>query len=110
MHDPRATDLDARLQRLEAGFEELRHAVRRIEAAVAAPPAAGSLPAPAPVAEPAAEPVPADAEDAGRRERPLHWLHSVEPVLNGEFWLSKVGIGLLLLGVAFLFKYSIEQG
>jgi uncharacterized membrane protein len=26
-----------------------------------------------------------------------------------EFWLNKVGIGLLLLGLAFLFKYSIEH-
>jgi uncharacterized membrane protein len=29
---------------------------------------------------------------------------------RGEFWLNKVGIGLLLLGLAFLFKYSIDQG
>lgn len=29
---------------------------------------------------------------------------------DGEFWLNKLGIGLLLLGVAFLFRYSIEQG
>ncbi len=27
-----------------------------------------------------------------------------------EFWLNRLGIGLLLLGVAFLFKYSIDQG
>ncbi|HEV2130645.1 MAG TPA: DUF2339 domain-containing protein, partial [Longimicrobiaceae bacterium] len=29
---------------------------------------------------------------------------------DGEFWLNSLGIGLLLLGVAFLFRYSIEQG
>jgi len=28
----------------------------------------------------------------------------------GENWLQRIGIGLLLLGVAFLFKYSIDQG
>lgn len=28
----------------------------------------------------------------------------------GENWLQRLGIGLLLLGVAFLFKYSIDQG
>jgi uncharacterized membrane protein len=27
-----------------------------------------------------------------------------------DFWLNKVGIGLLLLGVIFLFKYSVDQG
>ena len=26
-----------------------------------------------------------------------------------EFWLSKIGIGLLLIGVAFLFKYSLDN-
>ncbi len=29
---------------------------------------------------------------------------------TSEFWLNKVGIGLLLLGLAFLFKYSIDKG
>ncbi|MCH8569478.1 MAG: DUF2339 domain-containing protein [Balneolales bacterium] len=27
-----------------------------------------------------------------------------------EYWFNKIGIGLVLLGVAFLFKYSIDQG
>ncbi len=30
-------------------------------------------------------------------------------VRAGEFWLNKIGIGLLLFGVAFLFNYSIDQ-
>jgi uncharacterized membrane protein len=29
---------------------------------------------------------------------------------SGEWWLNKVGIGLLLFGVAFLFIYSVERG
>ncbi|HLR26866.1 MAG TPA: DUF2339 domain-containing protein [Fodinibius sp.] len=29
---------------------------------------------------------------------------------SGEQWLNRIGIGLLLIGVAFLFKYSIDQG
>jgi uncharacterized membrane protein len=28
----------------------------------------------------------------------------------GEQWLNRIGIGLLLIGVMFLFKYSIDQG
>lgn len=32
------------------------------------------------------------------------------PVFNGEVWLNRIGIGLLLFGLAFLFKYSIDQG
>ncbi len=35
------------------------------------------------------------------------WL---DEILSTENWLSKVGIALLLFGLAFLFKYSIDQG
>ncbi len=131
MNDPRPADLDARMSRLEAVVDELQQAVRRMEAA-AAPGSAFELPPaarvdPAPVRPLAAAPEPAPqaaaeggpagvaaaspaAEPDGEAGGPLAWLPAVQPVLNGEFWLSKVGIGLLLLGVAFLFKYSIEQG
>ena len=30
-------------------------------------------------------------------------------VSQGEFWLNKIGIALLLLGLGFLFKYSVDQ-
>lgn len=103
MSDPRLEALEARLLRLEAAVEELRRAVLRPEApaptAAPLPPTQVQAPtvSPAPVysAPPAAPPA-----QAGVAER----------VLDGEFWLSKLGIGLLLFGVAFLFKYSIEQG
>ncbi len=29
---------------------------------------------------------------------------------GSEYWLSRVGIGLVLLGVVFLFKYAVDQG
>ncbi len=29
---------------------------------------------------------------------------------DGQLWLNRLGIGLFLLGVAFLFRYSIDQG
>ncbi|HEX2094328.1 MAG TPA: DUF2339 domain-containing protein [Longimicrobiaceae bacterium] len=111
MPEPRA-DLDARLARLEAAVEELRLAVRRIEAAPA--PDVASAEAVAPVTS-LPEPVaPADStppEPPATPERfRLGGNDAGEPALNGEFWLSKLGIGLLLFGVAFLFKYSIEQG
>lgn len=31
-------------------------------------------------------------------------------VLRGEQWLGRVGLGLLFLGLAYLFRYSIDQG
>lgn len=33
-----------------------------------------------------------------------------ENMKTSEYWLNKIGIGLFLFGVAFLFKYSIDQG
>ena len=29
---------------------------------------------------------------------------------KSEYWLNKIGIGLFLLGIVFLFKYSVDQG
>lgn len=37
-------------------------------------------------------------------------LDELRDLRSGEWWLNKVGIGLLLLGVAFLFIYSVERG
>lgn len=58
-----------------------------------------SLPKPESVAQGSAVPV-----DAGQNSLAGLWLN------QGEFWLNRLGIGLLLLGVGFLFKYSIDQG
>lgn len=44
-------------------------------------------------------------EDTGR-QRAL----DLSDLTLGESWLSRIGIVLLLLGVVFLFKYSIDQG
>ena len=29
---------------------------------------------------------------------------------DSQYWLNRIGVGLLLFGVAFLFKYSVDQG
>lgn len=34
----------------------------------------------------------------------------LENLRSWEWWLNKIGIGLLLFGLAFLFKFSIDQG
>jgi hypothetical protein len=33
-----------------------------------------------------------------------------EGLRQADFWLNKIGVGLLLFGVAYFFKYSLEQG
>ncbi|PZD71530.1 hypothetical protein C1752_06150 [Acaryochloris thomasi RCC1774] len=51
-----------------------------------------------------------DVSDAQRKQRPALKIPNLVGVNREEFWLNRLGIGLLLLGVAFLFKYSIDQG
>ena len=33
-----------------------------------------------------------------------------KPYLQGDFWLNKIGIALMLFALAFLFKFAIDQG
>ncbi|MDR8393664.1 DUF2339 domain-containing protein [Aliifodinibius sp. S!AR15-10] len=47
-------------------------------------------------------------EDPASSEKPSRWLP--DETTLGKNWLNWLGISLLLLGVAFLFKYSIDQG
>jgi len=58
---------------------------------------------PVPAAKPA--PGPVEAGSAARRKLVLP-----EAMYKSEYWLGKIGIGLLLFGVVFLFKYSIDRG
>ena len=46
----------------------------------------------------------------GRRFRLPFDPGQIRDLRGGEWWLNKLGIGLLLLGVAFLFIYSVERG
>ena len=95
-------ETDDRLRRLEAVVEELQHAVRRLEGAAL----------PSTNAQPPFTPSPVHPSPQGHPVTPVTPSPrlTVPDLGQGEFWLSKVGIGLLLLGVAFLFKYSIDQG
>jgi len=50
------------------------------------------------------------SEGRGRRFRPPLDTRRLGDLRSGEWWLNKLGIGLLLFGVAFLFVYSVERG
>ncbi len=71
-----------------------------------------------PVTQPISPPPPIPAPPAYVTSEPKHSSRDARFKTDGftkqfgssEFWINKVGIGLLLLGVIFLFKYSIEQG
>lgn len=105
MNDSSSRSFEKRISNLEVEVAELR---RRL-LPQANQPEHSRLPEPALLPEPVRLPyselpekkiptgpnVPVDASADFRR---------------GEFWLNKIGIGLLLFGVAFLFKYSIDRG
>ena len=119
---------------------ELRHALQSLDRVLAQrgstePEAGGATttPSPAPTAAaPATEPggVPADKaavasydsfetgenySDSGSERKfampfNLRDLGNLGDLRSGEWWLNKIGIGLLLLGVAFLYLLSVERG
>lgn len=104
-------DLKVRVERLERQVEVLRKELKmRVSHGEREPrgPERASGPTPsatAPPFESAFEPRP----HASPRPPPKGF--SARDILeNAEVWLPRVGIGLLLLAVAFAFKYSIDQG
>ena len=92
--DPRSTD--ERIARLEALVEELQRQL----AARPSPPSDPTLPF-----------TPILGRD-GRRARARRTPRASIPWLkwDGQLWLNRLGIGLVLLGTGLLFRYSIEMG
>ncbi len=87
-----------RVERLEQVVEELQRTLTQLRPgddlpAVSSEPVA--RPSPEPLKQPSPAPESSDPSD---------------DIRTSESWLNKIGIGLLLFGVVFLFKYSIDQG
>ena len=78
------------------------------EPTIAMPAPAPSGPAPfGPTATPEKPPRPTPAFERSRFDRELHLPQSV---LTSKFWFNVIGVLLVLLGVIFLYKYSVDQG
>lgn len=114
MAEPTERSLEERLAALEAAVESLQRKLaflpeaRRGHAGEAPPrasaPVAGGPPGTLPF-----------TRDAIRRTAPPRaptppGFFTTLLAHGPEFWISRVGIGLLLAGVAFLFKYAVDQG
>lgn len=98
--------LQERVERLEAMVAELQSVLKKTQEA--SPQKAlketGSSPK-APVSEQAA------TQSSPAKPSPVRSaIELPENMRTSEYWLNKIGIGLVLFGVAFLFKYSVDQG
>ncbi len=113
--------LDGRVERLESEVgelrTELRYALRRVnrllaerEAGPPAPGAAEQVAPPRPGERPALVPRGESGGGAFGETRRLGLPLDLGRLRSGEWWLNKIGIGLLLLGVAFLFMLAVERG
>ena len=104
MDDLGQESLDERLERLERDVEELRREVRGRVAGVTSglsmESGGGRDFSGFTVSE----------SGTTRRFRLPFELRQIKDLSSGEWWLNKLGIGLLLFGVAFLFIYSVERG
>ena len=96
--------LEERLAALEATVESLQ---RQLAEGARTRPSASRQP-------PGRQPPSASAPSALYKTRPRpsatpDFVSSLSS-RGAEFWISRVGIGLLLLGLVFLFKYAVDQG
>lgn len=67
------------------------------------PPEPQELPKPSPKNQVPDKPIDDLPEETWRDSLP-------ENIWRGDFWFNKIGLGLLLLALAFLFNYAIDQG
>lgn len=106
--DPRA--LEERIERLERQVGDLQRelAARSSSSADAL---ARSYAAPASVGVPSTVDAPGPHHPAQpARTQPTRGLGLPKLEWDGQLWLNRLGIGLVLLGTGLLFRYSIEMG
>jgi uncharacterized membrane protein len=129
MSNQQNDDLHNRLDRLEEKINSLERAFRAFLAEKSVQPGKSETVAPPPAAEisPKKQDDKPDFAAASAGDTPPSDQHEPQPIAHtqatttptakprsrfasGEYWLNRIGIWLLLLGVVFLFKYSVDQG
>jgi uncharacterized membrane protein len=105
------SSLQKRVERLEAVVAELQNVLKQThEASIQKEPKETASPSKAFVREQAGVP-PKPTKPFPVPSRPGRNAFRLPKNMNtSEYWLNKIGIGLVLFGIAFLFKYSIDQG
>lgn len=94
--------LHRRLDRLDQEMREIREELSREESP--------GKPAPPPIPEETAVTPPAPPEVSAPALVSSPSPAVAKPKFRPEVWLGRLGIGLLLLGVVFLFQYAFQQG
>lgn len=105
MSEPQDRSVEERLRSLETAVDNLRETVRGLIAAVARREGTG-------VERPTPRFPTPQVPLQDRRIPTEPKLGAVTRLLERgpQYWISRVGIGLLLAGVAFLFKYAVDRG
>ncbi|MEW6019013.1 MAG: DUF2339 domain-containing protein [Pseudomonadota bacterium] len=101
------------LERMETGSAAARPAAPQPPAPPVAPPPqqAPPHPQPAPPAPPQRPPAPLTWEEVKLPGKPERKTLATPPILlKPQFWFTIIGVVLVVLGVVFLYRYSVEQG
>lgn len=96
-----------RIEKLEQAVATLQAQVAQVHAAMLASgkrPPLGEVAAPVPDFTPPVTEV--KEREAAEEKRPFIPSH----LRQSEFWLNKIGIGLLLFALIFLFKFAVDEG
>jgi uncharacterized membrane protein len=110
MDEKHDRSLQERVERLEAVVAELQSVLEQTDEASRQQESKEASPAKLPDSAHAGAP-PSPAKPSPARFPPsMKFFELPEIMRTSEYWLNKIGIGLVLFGVAFLFKYSIDQG
>src|SRR5215212_4078295 len=112
MDSQHGNTLRERVEKLEVAVEEPRRAVQRIHQPLDESSldfTQGEQPQ-APTVQPALTEVSARPETKPPRTEEPARRFRFDTLRRGEYWLNKIGIGLLLLGLIFLYMYSVDQG
>ncbi len=111
-------DLRHRVEVLESTVADLQRSLRSLQEAVLREDVPPAAPSPVVTSEQIAS---VQTRPAATPEKPASVVAPLRPVVvntasktdwlqNWELWLNRLGIGLLLLGIIFLFKYAIDFG
>ncbi|WKT81308.1 DUF2339 domain-containing protein [Thermosynechococcus sp. PP45] len=115
-------DLRRRLENLEAAVAALQRSLEILQRAILREDLSSSgVPEPATPSTPPEEPTAIAPAPATELQPPASESPAVPPLRpvrpsqadwlqNWELWLNRLGIGLLLLGIGFLFRYAVELG